>query len=156
MTPARRAEYLARTSSPKAGEVTLALANLRDWARRNTDDDAVIDILGAFDRCARDPRSTVLASGSVVVQLDVTVHEGESPASSVPVAWFDPPASAGSLAAGREVVVVGRVVRRFFRTPGGTGSRTEVVADRVVPATARARVRAAVVAAAARLGAEVP
>ena len=105
---------------------------------------------------SRDPRSTVLASGSVVVQLDVTVHEGESPASSVPVAWFDPPASAGSLAAGREVVVVGRVVRRFFRTPGGTGSRTEVVADRVVPATARARVRAAVVAAAARLGAEVP
>ncbi|MFN8037982.1 MAG: hypothetical protein U0Q07_02125 [Acidimicrobiales bacterium] len=104
---------------------------------------------------SRDPRATALASGSIVVQLDVTVHEGGAPASSVPVAWFDPPASAASLVAGREVVVVGRVVRRFFRTPGGTGSRTEVVADRVVPASARARVRTAVAGAAARLGAEV-
>jgi single-strand DNA-binding protein len=31
-----------------------------------------------------------------------------------------------------EVVVLGRVRRRFFRTGGGTQSRTEVVADQVV------------------------
>jgi hypothetical protein len=32
-------------------------------------------------------------------------------------------------------VVAGRIRRRFFRTPAGTGSRTEVVATRVVPAS---------------------
>lgn len=103
---------------------------------------------------SRDPRATALASGSTVWQLDVTVHEDDRPAASVPVAWFDPPASAASLAAGREVVVVGRVVRRFFRAGGGTASRTEVVADRVVPASARVRVRTAIAGAVARLGAD--
>ena len=39
----------------------------------------------------------------------------------------------------RRVVVVGRVRRRFFRAGGATASRTEVVADRVVPARQRAR-----------------
>lgn len=99
------------------------------------------------------PVTRQLASGSVVVSLEVTTDiDGVS--ASVPVAWFDPPASAASLAAGREVVVVGRVVRRFFRAGGGTASRTEVVADRVVPASARVRVRTAIAGAVARLGAD--
>jgi single-strand DNA-binding protein len=63
------------------------------------------------------------------------------------VAWFDPPASAATFAAGDDVVVVGRVRRRFFRAGGATASRTEVVADRVVPARAKARVRSALAAA---------
>jgi len=37
-------------------------------------------------------------------------------------------------------VVVGRVRRRFFRAGERTQSRTEVVADAVVPATQRKRV----------------
>jgi single-strand DNA-binding protein len=32
-----------------------------------------------------------------------------------------------------EVIVVGTVRRRFFRAGGATQSRTEVVADRIVP-----------------------
>jgi len=46
--------------------------------------------------------------------------------------WFDAPASARELDVDEEVLVVGRVRRRFFRTPSGTQSRTEVVAEQVV------------------------
>jgi hypothetical protein len=65
-------------------------------------------------------------------------------AESVPVAWFEPPAAASSLKVGDDVVVVGRVRRRFFRAGGATASRTEVVAAAVVPARAPARVRTAI------------
>ena len=64
-------------------------------------------------------------------------------AESVPVAWFEPPSSASAMGAGDDVVVVGRVRRRFFRAGGATASRTEVVAAAVVPARAPARVRRA-------------
>jgi len=59
----------------------------------------------------------------------------------VPVVWLDGPGSA-ELEAGTEVVVVGSVRRRFFRTGGATASRTEVVATQVVPARQRKRVSA--------------
>ncbi|MGH9115019.1 MAG: hypothetical protein ACRDWW_04235 [Acidimicrobiales bacterium] len=60
----------------------------------------------------------------------------------MPVAWFDAPAWATALDAATPVVVVGRVRRRFFRAGGVTQSRTEVVASRVVRATAASRVKA--------------
>ncbi len=60
----------------------------------------------------------------------------------MPVAWFDPPAWATALDAGAGVVVTGRVRRRFFRAGGITQSRTEVVASKVVRATATSRVAA--------------
>jgi len=61
----------------------------------------------------------------------------------VPVVWHEAPASAAALVAGAEVVVVGHIARRFFRAGGTTQSRTEVVADAVVPAGQRKRARAA-------------
>ena len=64
-------------------------------------------------------------------------------AETVPVVWFQPPASAGDYDVDEKVVVVGRVRRRFFRGAGGTQSRTEVVADAVVPARQAKRARAA-------------
>jgi single-strand DNA-binding protein len=101
---------------------------------------------------SRDPEARELPSGDALVAYDVTVRpepaSGEGArAESVPVAWFDPPAAATAMAAGDEVVVVGRVRRRFFRAGGATVSRTEVVAVRVVPARAPAKVRAALAAA---------
>jgi hypothetical protein len=42
-----------------------------------------------------------------------------------------------------QVVVVGRVRRRFFRTTAGTQSRTEIVADTVVPTRHAKRAHAA-------------
>jgi single-strand DNA-binding protein len=96
---------------------------------------------------SREPELRTLPSGDKLGQFEVTVRSPERPTASVPVAWFDPPAAALKLASGSEVVVTGEVRRRFFRTPAGTGSRTEVVATAVLPATQRKRVRAAVDAA---------
>lgn len=85
------------------------------------------------------PRRRELPSGSVVVELDVTTR-GERGATSVPVAWFDPGSNVEALAEGDEVIVVGHVRRRFYRSGSLTQSRTEVVAQRVVPAGRRAQV----------------
>ena len=78
-----------------------------------------------------EPRTRELPSGSVLSQFDVTTRDAGG-TQSVPVAWFDPPASVGDLAAGAELVVLGSVRRRFFRAGGTTQSRTEVVASKVV------------------------
>jgi single-strand DNA-binding protein len=85
------------------------------------------------------PRRRELPSGSVLVELDVT-SRGEHGSCSVPVAWFDPGAAADALDEGESVLVVGYVRRRFFRSGGATQSRTEVVAQRVVPVSKRAQV----------------
>src|SRR4051794_37503218 len=83
---------------------------------------------------ARPPESRELRTGEVVVEYDVNVP-GRAGASTegVPVVWFSPPATAASIEPDTEVVVVGRVRRRFFRSGGSTLSRTEVVADKVIP-----------------------
>ncbi len=77
-----------------------------------------------------DPRPRSLPSGSVVTQLQITTR-GDTLTATVPVAVFDREVDVG---AGDEVVVTGHVSRRFFRAGGSTQSRTEVVADSVVPA----------------------
>ncbi|MBW3615987.1 MAG: hypothetical protein KY439_11885 [Actinobacteria bacterium] len=83
-------------------------------------------------------------SGARVLGLELTVRrEGASRADSVPVVWHDAPPAAAELAAGDEVVVVGHVARRFFRAGGATQSRTEVVAEVVVPARKSRGVKAA-------------
>jgi hypothetical protein len=69
----------------------------------------------------------------------------------VPVVWPAPPARAAELAVGDAVVVVGRVRRRFFRSAGRTQSRTEVLADGVVPARRAAAARKLLAAAGAAL-----
>jgi hypothetical protein len=98
-------------------------------------------------RLSSEPRWTTLASGDVLVRYEVTVaHEG-APADSVPVAWLGAPTAApgGDLARGDEVLVVGRVRRRWFRPGAGPSvSTTEVVAASVVPTTDKRRAAAAV------------
>ena len=93
-----------------------------------------------------EPTARELPSGSVVVQFDVTTRD-DAGAQSVPVAWFDPPAGGLAAATGEELVVVGSVRRRFFRTGGVTQSRTEVVARSIVKASRRRSVERAVGAA---------
>ena len=87
---------------------------------------------------SRTPEIRELSSGSTLVSFDVSTPTDEGMA-SVPVAWFDPRTTA-VFDAGDEVVVVGQVRRRFFRSGAATQSRTEVVAQGVV----RARQRRAV------------
>ena len=88
----------------------------------------------------RPPESRLLPSGDTVTNYELRISrpEGER-AETVPVSWLAAPATAADLEAEEEVVVVGRVRRRFFRAGGVTASRTEVVAERVVPARQRAR-----------------
>ena len=91
----------------------------------------VVVLRGVLSRPAEE---RALPSGSRLVAIELTIRRDDAPAEGVPVAWFDPPASAGGLDVGDEVWVVGRVRRRFFRTGGGTQSRTEVVAAEVLAA----------------------
>ena len=94
-----------------------------------------------------EPVTRVLPSGSVVVQFDVSTvvsSRGVVSNTSVPVAWVDPSsASTACLVDGNELVVVGTVQRRFFRVGGATQSRTEVVAEAVIPLRRRKQVEAA-------------
>jgi len=94
---------------------------------------------GVLSRPAQDLE---LPSGSRLVALEVTVRRETGPAEAVPVSWIDPPAWVSGLDTGAEVVVAGRVRRRFFRSGGVTQSRTEVVANRIVRASAASRVAA--------------
>ena len=105
-------------------------------------------------RLSRPPDVRALPSGGVVVSYQVTVARPGERAESVPVAWLGAPGWAGDLGIDDDVVVVGRVRRRFFRAAGATRSVTEVVAERVVPARLRVRAQAAVAAALAAAGAE--
>lgn len=88
---------------------------------------------------SRPPDTRVLPSGSTVVSYDVTVRPDDGPTETVPVSWFEPPVTASRLGEGDEVLVTGRVRRRFFRAAGRTQSRTDVVADIVVRVSARVR-----------------
>jgi single-strand DNA-binding protein len=88
------------------------------------------------------PDVRVLPSEAVLVQLQVTTRL-ESETLSTPIAVWNPAAWVEELEPGTEIVVVGRVRRRFFRAAGATASRVEVEADVVARATDRRRVRAA-------------
>lgn len=91
-------------------------------------------------RLCRPPDSRLLPSGDTVVNYEVRISRPEGQrAETVPVSWLGAPATAADLEADEEVVVVGRVRRRFFRAGGVTASRTEVVAERLVVARHRAR-----------------
>jgi len=95
-------------------------------------------------RLARPAEPRDLPSGDRLVKYEVTIPSETGRAESVPVVWFDAPAAAENYDVDEKVVVVGRVRRRFFKGAGGTQSRTEVVADAVVPARQAKRARAAV------------
>jgi single-strand DNA-binding protein len=101
-----------------------------------------VNVVVVSGKVSRAPEVRRLPSGDELVGLEVTVPASEpgGRAESVPVTWFDAPAWATGMVKGNEVVVIGRVRRRFFRTPGGTQSRTEVVAETVVKAGQAGRV----------------
>lgn len=91
----------------------------------------------------RDPEFRVLASGDELMSLDLTVRSDEGPAESVPVVWPNPAAAAVKFVEGDDVVVVGRIRRRFFRAGGSTATRTEVHADKILSARSGVRIRTA-------------
>ncbi|MGI8686730.1 MAG: hypothetical protein ACR2MO_16850 [Acidimicrobiales bacterium] len=102
-------------------------------------------------RLTRPAALRCLPSGDQLVALEVSIRREGERADTAPVVWPDAPAAATALDVDQEVVVVGRVRRRFFRAGGSTQSRTEVVADVVVPVTQTRRAKAALAKALARL-----
>lgn len=101
------------------------------------------NVVAVVGRLARPASVRELPSGDRLVSYEVSVERDGARAETVPVAWFEAPASAGDLDVGTRVLVVGRVRRRFFHAGGSLQSRTEVVADTVVPVTSAKRARAA-------------
>jgi single-strand DNA-binding protein len=95
-------------------------------------------------RITTDPLTNELPSGSVIYSWSLNISTGEAAATSVPVVAIDPRVSIRSRGAGDEVVLIGEVKRRFFRSGGATQSRTEVVAAQLVSARAAKGVSAAV------------
>ena len=88
------------------------------------------------------PEVRVLPSDATLVQLQVTTRLVDETL-SMPVSCFNPAAWVEELEPGDEIVVVGRVRRRFFRAGGATASRVELEAGFVARAGDRRRVRAA-------------
>jgi single-strand DNA-binding protein len=84
-----------------------------------------------------------LPSGTTLAVVTVRVRADDGPARSLAVTVWDPADAVVALEAGEAVLVVGHVVRRFWGGPAGRASRTEVVADTVVPSTDRRRRRRA-------------
>ena len=99
---------------------------------------------------SRPPEARSLPSGDRLVAYEVTSRLADGPALTVPVTCSASGAPV-ELEVGDEVVVTGVVRRRYFRAGGVTQSRTEVVADAVIPARHAARARRAVERAAATL-----
>lgn len=103
----------------------------------------------------KEPQTRALPGGGLVVQFDVTTSVdvgGREVRATVPVAWNDPTPTQRRLAVpGVELLVVGTVRRRFFRVGGATQSRTEIVADTVVPVRQRKRLAALLSETTARL-----
>lgn len=93
---------------------------------------------------SRVPEERELASGSRVVSYSVRTNRSAEPAEAVPVVWVDPPAAGLAIEVGSEVVAVGRVRSRFYRSGGAVQTRTEVVADVVLVADQKRRVRTAI------------
>ena len=98
-------------------------------------------------RLARPAQPRDLPSGDRLVAYELTVPGPDRRAETMPVVWFKAPAAASALDADEEVVVIGRVRRRFFRAGGATQSRTEVVAGAVIPTRRAKRARAVLEAA---------
>lgn len=115
-----------------------------------------MNVVVVTGRLSRSAEERVLPSGDRLVGLELSMPAETGGRESVPVAWPEPPDWAAGLAVGTEIVVLGRVRRRFFRSGGSTQSRTEIVAERVVRASQHRRVAALLARGQARLDADEP
>jgi single-strand DNA-binding protein len=73
-----------------------------------------------------------LPSGTSVASFDLQVLRTDQSPDTVPVTLSETPELVADWAVGEQLLVIGRVRRRFFRAGGSTQSRTEVVAEKVL------------------------
>lgn len=86
-----------------------------------------------------EPTERTLAAGRNIMNWDLATETPEG-RQSVPVQWNEPSSRVRNFVEGDQVVVLGRVRRRFFRADGATAARTEVLGSHVAKATRRASV----------------
>lgn len=91
-------------------------------------------------RCRTEPGSVVVSTGEEFLSFDLLVEAGHGPRESVPVRLARTASATTLLDTDVEVVVIGRVRRRFFRVGGATATRTEVDADHVLGVRSVARI----------------
>jgi single-strand DNA-binding protein len=93
----------------------------------------VLNLVVVIGSLAKPLQLRSLPTGVSLANFDLLVPRPDQPADTVPVALFATGDHAPEWATGQQLLVIGRVRRRFFRVGGSTQSRTEVVADRVLP-----------------------
>jgi len=90
------------------------------------------------------PVERVLATGEFATAFDV-VTESDDGRFTVPVNWVTTVKSL--VCEGDELLVVGRVRRRFYQSGGSVQSRTELLASEVLPARRKAAQKKALISA---------
>jgi hypothetical protein len=92
-------------------------------------DDGRTNLVVVCGRCSGPPELRRLESGRTLAALAVRSRGADGRTTSVPVTVWEPAAWVEDLDDETEVVVVGAVRRRFFRTAaGGAGTRVDVEA----------------------------
>jgi hypothetical protein len=115
------------------------------------DADRSLNVVVLIGELVRPPSERLLPSGDRFVTYEVRVPCPPGRAETVPVVWPNSPAAAVDLDADDQVLVVGRVRRRFYQKGGITQSRTEVVAEAVVLTRHQRRVQTMLARARTRL-----
>lgn len=95
---------------------------------------------------------TELPSGDVLIRWTVRAPGPDERQHALPVAWVGAAARAPRLEPQDEVLVAGALQRRFFRSPRGLESRTEIRAQQVLRRPRGVRRRRVLEAACRRLG----
>ena len=105
----------AKTGAAKTGKTGKAAAP-------GAADDGRMNLVVVCGECSGPPELRELPSGRRLAALAIRSRDVEGRATSVPVTVWEPAAWVEDLDTGAEVVVVGAVRRRFFRTAAGTGA----------------------------------
>jgi hypothetical protein len=88
-----------------------------------------VNLVVVCGRCSGPPELRELESGRTLAALSVRSQGTDGRTTSVPVTVWEPAAWVQDLDEDTEIVVVGAVRRRFFRTAaGGAGTRVDVEA----------------------------
>jgi single-strand DNA-binding protein len=96
----------------------------------------MLNLAVVIGKLTKEPQTRSLPTGVPTTTFDLQVPVGERDNQTVPISQFPTPegdVQSPSWPVGEQLVVVGRVRRRFFRAGGTTQSRTEIVAQYVAP-----------------------
>jgi single-stranded DNA-binding protein len=100
-----------------------------------------LNLVVVCGECAAPPDLRELESGRRLAALSIRARGNDGRATSVPVTVWEPVGWVEDLEAGTEVIVVGAVRQRFFRTAAGTSAARVDVEAAFIGKAAQARGR---------------